>query len=288
MSKPGRRGAHHSSCSVATPPRLERRGWSPFPFRGMVPPMPSKPYLLYYWPSIQGRGEFVRLLLEDAGAPYVDVARLPPSKGGGVPAMLKLMEGRTPGILEPLGPPFLRHGSLVLAQTALILHWLAPRHGQVPKGEPARLRAHQLQLTVADLVAEVHDTHHPIASSQYYEEQKPQAKQRAAAFIQHRLPKYLGYFERVLATNGGRFLVGRGHSYPDGSLFQLVEGLRYAFPRAFAALERKLPLTLALRDRVAARPRLAAYLASPRRLPFNEQGLFRRYPELDAGQAHRR
>jgi glutathione S-transferase len=249
----------------------------------MVPAMPSKPYLLYYWPSIQGRGEFVRLLLEDAGAPYVDVARQPPAEGGGVAAMLKLLEGAAPGALAPFGPPFLRHGNLVLAQTALILHWLAPRHGLVPKAEAARLHAHQLQLTVTDFLVEVHDTHHPIASSKYYQEQQPEAKRRAAEFLANRLPKYLGYFERVLRANGGKFLVGRGHSYVDGSLFQLVEGLRYAFPKAFRALEPKVPRTLALADRVAARPRLAAYLASGRRVPFNEHGLFRRYPELDAG-----
>ena len=249
--------------------------------------MSDTPYLLYYWPSIQGRGEFVRLLLEDAGAPYVDVARQPVSKGGGVPAMMKLMGGRAPGILEPLGPPFLRRGDLVIAQTANILAWLAPRHGLVPLGEAAQLRANQLQLTVADLLAEVHDTHHPVASSRYYEEQKREAKLRSTAFIADRLPKYAGYFERVLEANGGKYLVGRGHSYVDLSLFQIVQGLQYAFPNAFAAVVPSLPLTMGLRDRVAVRPAIAAYLASKRRLPFNEDGLFRRYPELDTPSARK-
>jgi glutathione S-transferase len=249
--------------------------------------MPSQPYLLYYWPTIQGRGEFIRLLLEDAGAPYVDVARLPAAKGGGVPALLAMLEGRTPGFLEPFGPPFLRHGDLVLAQTAHVLAWLAPRHRQVPRDAESRLRAHQLQLTVTDFLVEVHDTHHPIASSRYYQQQKREAKLRAAVFLAERVEKFLAYFERVLVANGGATLVGRRHCYVDLSLFQLVEGLRYAFPRAFAALEPRLPHTVALHDRVAARPRLAAYLASPRRLPFTEHGLFRRYPELDARTARR-
>jgi glutathione S-transferase len=212
------------------------------------------------------------------------VARQPASKGGGVPAMMKLMGGRTAGILEPFGPPFLRHGDLVIAQTANILAWLAPRLGLVPRDQANRLGAHQLQLTVTDFVAEVHETHHPIASSRYYAEQKREAKLRAAAFREDRLPKFMGYFERVLVANGGKYLVGRRHSYVDLSLFQLVEGLRYAFPRAFGALEPELPATLALHDRVAARPGVAAYLASKRRLPFNEDGLFRRYPELDAAR----
>ena len=244
--------------------------------------MPAKPYELYYWPSIQGRGEFVRLLLEDAGAPYLDMARLPASKGGGVAANMRFLGGGARVGLEPFGPPFLRHGQLVIAQTASILAWLAPRHGAVPRGETSRLRAHQLQLTITDLLAEVHDTHHPIAGSLYYEDQKPQAKLCAAHFRDERIPKYLDYFERVLEANGGRFLVGRQHSYVDLSAFQVVEGLRYAFPRALRRHTRKLSRLFALADRVAERPGIAAYLASERRLPFNEDGIFRQYPELDS------
>lgn len=247
--------------------------------------MPSrrapKPYLLYYWPSIQGRGEFVRLALEDAGAPYVDVAREPPEVAGGMKAMMALLNRTTPGLTEPFGPPFLRHGKLVIAQTANILAWLAPRHGLVPGDERSRLFANQLQLTIADFVAEVHDTHHPIAVSLYYEDQKAEARAKSRHFLAERLPKFMGYFERVLRAGNGRFLVGRKHSYVDLSAFQIVEGMAYAFPKAWKKASRGLPNLLALRDRVAARPRIAAYLASDRRLPWNEQGIFRRYPELD-------
>ena len=239
-------------------------------------------YELYYWPEIQGRGEFVRLALEEAGAAYVDVARRP-ARTGGVPALLRLMDGARVAH-PPFAPPYLRAGKLLIGQTANILLFLGARHGLAPKTEARKLWAHQLQLTVADLVVETHDTHHPIASSLYYEDQKPEARRRAADFRRARLPKFLSYFETVLARNpaGPRYLVGARLTYPDLSLFQVVEGLRYAFPNAMRRLERKLPRVIALHDRVARRPRIAAYLASPRRLPFNESGIFRRYPELDA------
>lgn len=237
-------------------------------------------YELYYWPSIQGRGEFVRLALEAAGASYVDVAREP----GGMPHMMNLMNGAGPPC-PPFAPPFLRAGDLLIGQTANILLWLAPRLGLAPDNEAARVWAHQLQLTVTDFVAEIHDTHHPIANSLYYADQKPEALRRAAGFRAARTPKFLLYFEQVLARNpaGPAHLVSDSLSTPDLSLFQVVEGLRYAFPRTMAALEPSLPLTLALHARVAALPRVAAYLASPRRLAFNQDGIFRRYPELDEG-----
>lgn len=233
-------------------------------------------YELYYWSGLQGRGEFVRLALEEGGADYVDVARA--DEG----AMLRLMNGEE-APRPPFAPPFLRAGRLLIGQTANILLYLGPRLGLAPAGEGGRLWAHQLQLTIADLVDEAHDTHHPIASSLYYDEQKPEAARRAADFRARRIPKYLGYFERVLARNrdGDRHLVGDRLSYPDLSLFQAIEGLRYAFPRAMARQEKTCPRVIALHDRVAARPHLAAYLASPRRLPFNETGVFRHYPELD-------
>jgi glutathione S-transferase len=233
-------------------------------------------YELYYWPSIQGRGEFVRLVLEDAGAHYVDVARLP----RGMAAMSRILESRAVK-RPPFAPPFLKAGKLVIAQTANILLFLGPRLGLAPKDEASRLWAHQLQLTIADWVAEVHDTHHPIAGSLYYEDQKREAKRRAENFRNERLPKFMNYFEQALKRNGSRYLVGKTVSYVDLSIFQMIEGLRYAFPRAMAKRERKHPRLVALRDRVAARPRLAVYLASERRLPFNLQGIFRNYPELD-------
>src|ERR1700751_3585351 len=236
-------------------------------------------YELYYWDGIQGRGESVRLALEEAGADDVDVAREP----GGEGAMLRLLDGEE---VEhpPFAPPFLRAGKLLIGQTANILFYLGPRHDLAPTAEAGRLWAHQLQLTIADLVDEVHDTHHPIASSLYYEDQRPEAKRRTTDFLQSRAPKYLGYFEKVLARNkvGDGHLVGAKLTYPDLSLFQVVAGLRYAFPRAMARLEPKNPRVLALRGRGAARAGIAAFLASERRIPFNEHGIFRHYPELDS------
>jgi glutathione S-transferase len=238
-------------------------------------------YELFYWPSIQGRGEFVRLALEEAGADYVDVARAC-GRGLGIGAMTRLMED--PALERPpFAPPFLRAGKQVIAQTANILQFLGPRLGLVPKAEATRLWAHQLQLTVEDLVIDIHDTHHPIAMSLYYENQKPESKRRAKFFTEERAPELLGYFERVLRRNPGRrgYMVGRALSYVDLSMFQIVDGLRYAFPKMMTRLEPEIPGLVALHDRVAQRPNVAAYLASERRPPFNEEGIFRHYPELD-------
>ncbi|MBK5960734.1 glutathione S-transferase [Rhodoplanes elegans] len=237
------------------------------------------PYALYYWPTIQGRGEFVRLALEEAGVPYDDVAR-GPEPDGGVPAMLALIDGDSVPH-PPFAPPFLRAGRLLIGQTATILLFLGDRHGLAPKTESGRLWVHQIQLTLADLVVEAHDTHHPIASSLYYEDQKPEAARRAESFRNERIPKFLGWCETVLERSGGPWLGGRRVTYADLSLFQAVEGLRFAFPKTMKRQERKSPRVVALRDAVAARPRIAAYLASERRIPFNQMGIFRHYPELD-------
>ncbi len=242
-------------------------------------------YELYYWPTIQGRGEFVRLALEEAGSDYVDVAR-ERGKGLGVPRLMRILAGRERGEL-PFAPPFLKAGRQVLAQTANILLFLGGRHALAPREESGRLWTHQLQLTIADLVDEVHDTHHPIASSLYYEDQKPEARRRAADFLANRLPKYLGYFERVLARNasGRGWLVGSRLTYADLSMFQALAGLEYAFPGAMERASRRHPRLRALRQAVENRPRIAAYLQSDRRLPFNEEGIFRHYPEL-CGPTH--
>lgn len=236
-------------------------------------------YELYYWPSIQGRGEFVRLALEEAGVEYVDVARLPER---GVAEMMALLEDPQTAA-APFAPPFLKAGKQLIGQTANILLYLGPRHELVPRDRAGRLWAHQLQLTIADLIGEVHDTHHPIAGSLYYDEQKPEAKRRAADLVSQRLPKFLGYFERVLERNphGAGRAVGEALSYVDLSLFQVMDGLRYAFPRAIGRLQRQWPRLTALHGDVAQRPRIAAYLASERRLAFSEEGIFRHYPELD-------
>jgi glutathione S-transferase len=241
-------------------------------------------YELYYWPTIQGRGEFVRLALEEAGAPYIDVARLPESQGGGVAALMKFLRGEADGLL-PFAPPFLKCGELVIAQTSNILGFLGPRLGLVAPDEPSRLCAMQLSLTIADFVAETHDVHHPIAVSLYYEDQKPEAQRCAGRFVAERIPKFLGYFERVLSANGGEHFVGRGISYVDLSVFQVISGLEYAFPRAMAQIASRFGPLWRLRDRVKARPRIAAYLSSSRRVPFNQHGIFRHYPELDVPPA---
>jgi glutathione S-transferase len=221
-------------------------------------------YRLYYWPGIQGRGEFIRLALEDAGADYEDVLRH--SDRYALPK----------GVLAL---PYLVAGKTIVSQTANILQFLGPRLRLAPKSKA--LWVHQLQLTIADWLVEVHDTHHPVGSRLYYEDQKKESKRRAGTFIGERLPKYLDYFERLLGYERGPYLLGRSACYADLSLFQMVAGLRYAFPVAFGRLERRHPRLTTLHCRVALRPRLAAYLASPRRIPFNRQGIFRHYPELD-------
>ena len=239
-------------------------------------------YELIYWPSIQGRGEFIRLALEYAGADYVDVARLQ-GRGKGVEAIFQLMSGK--GLdRPPFAPPFLRAGKLLLAQTANILQYLGPRLGLVPKQEATRLWVHQLQLTVEDLVIDIHDTHHPVAMSLYYEDQKAESGRRANYFTRERAPELLGYFEKVLQHNPGKrgYMVGRSLSYVDLSMFQLVEGLRYAFPKMMRRVEKTIPGLVTLHDKVAQLPGIRAYLASARRIPFNQDGIFRHYPELDA------
>jgi glutathione S-transferase len=234
------------------------------------------PYLLYYHPTLQGRGEFVRLALEEAGADYVDVAR----KRGGEAAMMRIIEDKR-SARPPFAPPFLKAGKLVIAQTANILFHLGPRLNLAPRDEAGRLWVNQLQLTITDLVVEIHDTHHPITSWLYYEEQRPAAKRRTKDFWRYRVPKFLEYFERVLQRNGGQYLVGRKLTYVDLSLFQIVEGLRYAFPKRMKRFEKKIPGVVVLHDRVAKRPRIKAYLASERRIAFSQWGIYRYFKELD-------
>ncbi|MCA1444208.1 glutathione S-transferase [Ensifer sp. IC4062] len=240
------------------------------------------PYKLYYWDGIPGRGEFVRLALEEAGADYVDVAREPDGQERGTTAMLKLLRDGE-GATIPFAPPFLKDGDLLISHVANILFYLGPKLGLAPAEEDLRFVANGLQLTITDFVAEIHDTHHPIGVSLYYEDQKPEALRRSSDFLSERLPKFLGYFERVLRQNpkGKGHIVGDRLSYVDLSLFQLVEGLRYAFPKAMDGYEENIPGLIALHDAVAKRPNIRNYLASERRLSFNEAGIFRHYPELD-------
>ena len=239
-------------------------------------------YELHYWPTIQGRGEFVRLALEAAGAPYIDVARGPAAAGQGVSEMMRHLNDRQ-AAQPPLAPPFLKDGDVIVGQTAAILLYLAPALKLAARSERARIWTHQIQLTIADMVTEAHDTHHPVAVSLFHEDQVAESRRRAAEFCRLRLPKYLLWFEQIVVRNpaGPRFLVGGRLSYADLSLFQLVEGLRHAFPRAAAQVLQRTPAVVDVHDRVADVPKVAAYLRSPRRIAFNEQGIFRRYPDLD-------
>lgn len=239
-------------------------------------------YELYYWLGIQGRGEFVRLALEEAGVKYVDVARESGGDDAAVRKLMRFMEDRKQS-RPPFAPPVLKAGKQVIAQTANILLYLGTRHGLAPKDEAGRLWTHQLQLTIADWLVEVHDTHHPLGATEYYEDQKTEARKRAGLFLKHRLPKFLGYFATVLQRNpkGRGFLVGGRLSYVDLSLFQMIAGLNYAFPHAMSRVAADYPAILSLHQRVGERPRIAAYLASGRWLAFNEDGIFRHYPELD-------
>ncbi|MEJ7597729.1 MAG: glutathione S-transferase [Kofleriaceae bacterium] len=232
-------------------------------------------YELVYWPEIQGRGEFVRLVLEDAGVSYVDVAR----EGGDVGKLLATE-------LTPyaFAVPVLREGDVIIPQTVAITRFLGERHGLAPPDERGRLLANAVALTIADLVSEVHDTHHPISVARTYDKQRESAALRATAFRDERLPKFLSYLEDLLGhdtTRDGRYLVGDDASYADLAAFQILEGLAFAFPRALSARRSEIPKLLALRDRIAERPRIAAYLGSSRRLAFNQSGIFRHYPELD-------
>lgn len=238
-------------------------------------------YELYYWPMIQGRGEFVRLALEEAGADYVDVGRQPKTDGGGGGAIGAFL-GDTANARPSYAPPILKDGGITIAHTANILLYLGGRIGLAPEDEAGRHWAHDLQLTVTDFVLEIHDTHHPISNALYYEDQKEESIKRAALFLEHRVPKHFAYFESVIDRNpDGPHLIGAGLTYPDLSIFQLIAGLRYAFPKAMARIEPDYAKLTALHDAVAARPKIAAYLASERRIDFNEMGIFRRYPELD-------
>jgi glutathione S-transferase len=239
-------------------------------------------YELYYWPEIQGRGEFVRLALEEAGADYTDVARLPFAAGGGIPALMAFFD-RVDVAHPPFAAPFLKDGDVLVGQTAAILLYLGDRLGLAPRDATERLWVHQILLTVLDLVGEAHDTHHPVSGELYYEDQKPEALRRAEQFRERRMPKFLSWFERILERNqrSTPCLVGETVTCADLALFQVVEGLRYAFPRSSATALGAVPRVAALRQAIAERPRIKAYLASARRIPFNEQGIFRHYRELD-------
>ena len=240
------------------------------------------PYKLYYWPMIQGRGEVIRLALEEAGADYIDVARNSKGQEDNQSAIIDILQDSTL-MSPPFGPPFLVDRDIIIAQAAAILQYLAPKIGLIGESQEEQIFAHQIQLTVSDFLTEVHDTHHPIASELFYEDQIEESKRRSANFIKIRIPKYLNYFEKIISNNKSNsgWLIGNSLTYPDLSLFQIIEGLHYAFPKAFANIAGNYTNTITLRDAVAARPNIASYLKSNRRIEFNTMGVFRYYPELD-------
>ena len=228
---------------------------------------------LWYWPDIPGRGEFIRVALEAAEVEYADMAR-----EKGAEALLEDMASRS-GI-APLAPPYIIDGDLCLGQTAHILAVLADRYG-FGAGELATdLQLIQLQLDVSDIVAEVHAVHHPISGALYYRDQMDAAYEAAQHFRETRIPKYLDHFEQALAVNCGPCVLGDHWTHVDTSLFQLLEGLDYMFPSRMAELD--YPRLALCREAVMEIDGIDAYLGSERRLAFNEDGLFRHYPELDA------
>ncbi|GAB3629600.1 glutathione S-transferase [Pandoraea terrae] len=238
-------------------------------------------YELFYWPGLQGRGEFVRLAFEATKTPYVDIVR-EAGPGRGMGEMMSML--RDDSLVEaPFAPPFLRVGDQIIGQTANILQYLGPRLGLAGKDERTQIFTHGLQLTIADLVTEVHDSHHPIASRLYYSAQRNEARKRSADLIDYRVPKFFGYFERVLTNNPSHkgWLVGDALTYADLSLFQVIAGLHFAFPRAMTGFANAYPRCATVHDAVAALPAIAAYLQSPRRVPFNNTGIFRHYKALD-------
>ena len=241
----------------------------------------TTPYQLIYWPMLQGRGEFVRLVLEQAGASYVDVARLPEDEGGGVAPILSYLKGERDG-QPPYAPPILVDGDLVLAQTANICAYVGDKHQLAPREDSGRWEARQLQTTIADVTDEAHDTHHPVSTALYFEEQEAEAVRAARQFVEERVPRYFDYFERVIEASGGPWLMGSELRSPDLGLFQLFEGLTYAFPNGFGRVSAPYERVRQIRDAVAGLPRIAEYLSSDRRIPFNEHGVFRHYPALDA------
>ncbi|MBI4814756.1 MAG: glutathione S-transferase family protein [Deltaproteobacteria bacterium] len=237
------------------------------------------PYELFYWPGIQGRGEFVRLAFECVGAPYEDVARRPESAGGGSKAIIEILQDESGASV--FAPPILRHGARLVSHTANILAYVGPRLGLVGESEVARDTAHQLQLTVTDFVAEIHNTHHPVSPSLYFEDQVEEAKRATHHFLESRMPKYLRHFEKTATRSGGPWILGDAMTYVDLSMFQLHEGLSYAFPQSFVTFRARIPHLVSIVEAVRRLEQVQKYLSSERRLSFNQHGLFRRYPELE-------
>lgn len=250
-------------------------------------------YELLYHPSIPGRGEFIRLCFEATGVAYTDIANEKPNGYDEVQNICKPNNNDTTN--PPIfAPPALRvpgagpNGSpLLISQTPNILMYLAERLGLAPEDEAGTYHVYQLAFTALDLNNEVHDTHHPLAVEKYYEEQKDAALEKARDVREKRLPKFLAYFEACLGFNKekgggeGRFLVGSRLTFADLVVWQVIDGLRFAFPKEMEARAGEYPdLLKGFYEGIKQEGGLKEYLKSERRLPYS-QGIFRYYPELD-------
>ncbi|KAM0264933.1 hypothetical protein ACHAQJ_000449 [Trichoderma viride] len=242
-------------------------------------------YELIYWPGIPGRGEVVRLLFEETGTPYTDTAKGKKA----VPTLLSYTAAKNVGdeTNPPLfAPPVLKHGDLVINQLPNILLYLAPKLGLAPTSGDGVYHLNEIALTILDgFLNEVHETHHPIDTAQYYEVQKEEAKKRSKAFREERLPKFLGYVQRVLdgkRSGEGGWLYGGELTYVDLVLFQCLDGTKYAFPKAVEKFREggEYDGVFKLYDAVKERPNIKAYLESERRVAYAD-GIWRHYPELE-------
>lgn len=261
-------------------------------------PTPKRPrtnptFELLYHPSVPGRGEFIRLALEAASIPYNDVANND-KKGYSIvqAACSPKSTGDTDGNPPAFAPPALRvpgagkdGKTLLIYQTPNILIYLGPHLGLAPEDEVERLWVNQNMLTALDLNNETHDTHHPIAVMQYYEDQKEEALKKSKNFRENRIPKYFSFFERVLKgneeTGKGKYLVSDMLTYADTTLWQVMDGLHFAFPKELEARSNDYPLLFGtFYPSIKEEKHLKEYLASDRRLPYS-MGVFRHYPELD-------
>ncbi|SMY24333.1 unnamed protein product [Zymoseptoria tritici ST99CH_1A5] len=253
--------------------------------------MSQPKYEILYHPGIPGRGEFIRLAFEVTGTPYTDIAN---SQKDGYATVQKTCMNTTSTASEGSNPPMFappalripgagKNGeALVIAQTSNILLYLSEKLSLLPEGdENGKYFVNQLVLTALDLNNEIHDTHHPIGPSLYYEDQKDASLLKAKDVRENRIPKFLSYFERVLKGNGdGKYLVGERVTTADVTVWQVLDGLQFAFPKEMAVRRKEFEALFKWYEGFKEEKGLKAYLGSERRLPYS-QGVFRYYPELD-------
>lgn len=198
----------------------------------------------------------------------------------------------TDGNPPPFAPPALRIPGegpdgkpLLIYQTPSILSYLGDKLDLAGSNEAEKSWILSHTLTALDLNNEAHDTHHPIAVAKYYEEQKEESLKKSTDFREARIPKFLGYFERVLKGNEeqgkGKYLVGSKLSFADTTLWHVLSGLLFAFPKEMEARKAEFELLFGtFYNSVKEASGVKEYLASGKRKPFS-MGVFRHYPELD-------